>query len=71
MATSRAKHKLIVLSDFENLSRLHQNDNDDLFELVQYVKKNGKSKVTQKRANSRALGVKPFSTATEEAFWKI
>lgn len=68
VATSRAKDKLIVLSDFKNLSRLHQNDNDDLFELVQYVQKNGKSQVTQKRANSRALGVKPFSTATEEAF---
>lgn len=68
VATSRAKDKLIVLSDFANLSRLHQNDNDDLFELVQYVQKNGKSQVTQKRANSRALGVKPFSTATEEAF---
>lgn len=68
VATSRAKDKLIVLSDFTNLSRLHQNDNDDLFELVQYVQKNGKSQVTQKRANSRALGVKPFSTATEEAF---
>ena len=32
------------------------------------MKKNGQSKVTWKRANSRALGVKPFSTATEEAF---
>lgn len=68
VATSRAKDKLIVLSDYENLSRLHQNDNDDLFELVQYVKKNGRSQVTQKQANSRALGIKPFSTATEEAF---
>ena len=32
------------------------------------MKKNGESQVTQKKANSRALGVKPFSTATEEAF---
>ncbi|MBP3457735.1 MAG: DUF2726 domain-containing protein [Lachnospiraceae bacterium] len=68
VATSRAKDKLIVLSDYKNLLRLHQDDNDDLFELVQYVKENGRSQVTQKRANSRALGVKPFSTATEEAF---
>ena len=32
------------------------------------MRKNGESHVTQKQANSRALGVKPFSTATEEAF---
>lgn len=35
---------------------------------LRYVYKNGESHVTQKKANSRALGVKPFSTATEEAF---
>ncbi len=68
VATSRAKDKLIVLSDFANVSRLHKEGDDDLFELVEYVKKNGGSKVTQKAASSRALGVKPFSTQTEEAF---
>ena len=69
VATSRARDKLIVLSDYQNLQRLHQNnDNDDLYELVEYVRKNGVSQVTPKKANSRALGVKPFSTATEEAF---
>ena len=69
VATSRAREKLIVLADSENLSRLHQSgQEDDLYELVQYVRKNGESPVTQKRANSRALGVKPFSSATEEAF---
>ncbi len=71
VATSRAREKLIVLSDSKNLARLHQKDSeDDLFELVEYVRKNGQSQVTKKRANSRALGVKPFSTATEEAFLK-
>lgn len=69
VATSRAREKLIVLSDSQNLARLHQKDGeDDLYELVEYVKRNGQSQVTKKRANSRALGVKPFSTATEEAF---
>ena len=69
VATSRAREKLILLLDDDNLARLHQKDGeDDLFELVQYVKENGDSQVTQKRANSRALGVKPFSTKTEEAF---
>lgn len=69
VATSRAKEKLIILSDIKSIERLHQNgEEDDLFELIQYVKTNGQSTVSQKRANSRALGVKPFSTATEEAF---
>ncbi len=69
VATSRAREKLIVLSDSRNLARLHQKaGEDDLFELVEYVKRNGQSQVTEKQANSRALGVKPFSTATEEAF---
>lgn len=68
VATSRARDQLIVLSDLKNLERLHQGEDDDLYELVQYVRKNGESRVTQKQAQSRALGVKPFSTATEEAF---
>lgn len=69
VATSRAREKLVVLGSQRNLSRLHQKDDqDDLYELVQYVRSNGQSTVTPKKANSRALGVKPFSTATEEAF---
>ena len=69
VATSRARDKLIVLADAQNLARLHQWDGeDDLYELVCYVKQNGSAQVTQKKANSRALGIKPFSTATEEAF---
>ncbi len=72
VATSRARDRLVVLSDSRNLDRLHglsgKDGEDDLFELVEYVKKNGQSRVTRKQANSRALGVKPFSNATEEAF---
>lgn len=69
VATSRAREKLIVLSNSRNLERLHhQEEEDDLYDLVQYVKSNGQSSVTPKKANSRALGVKPFSAETEEAF---
>ncbi|MCI9072768.1 MAG: DUF2726 domain-containing protein [Lachnospiraceae bacterium] len=69
VATSRARDKLVVLGSQKNLRRLHQEEGqDDLYELVQYVCSNGKTAVTPKKANSRALGVKPFSTATEEAF---
>ncbi len=69
VATSRAKDKLIVLGSRKNINRLHQQESsDDLYELVEYVSSNGESVVTPKKANSRALGVKPFSTVTEEAF---
>ena len=69
VATSRARDKLIVLADWKSLNRLHkENEEDDLYELVQYVRQNGEAIVTPKKTTSRALGVKPFSTATEEAF---
>ena len=69
VATSRAKEKLVVLSSMENVQRLHRNnEEDDLDELIQYTRTNGESKITQKIAESRALGVKPFTTKTEEAF---
>lgn len=71
VATSRAKDKLIILSDMYNLERLHKVDeDDDLFELIQYVRENGESKITPKASTSRALGVKPYSTVTEDAFLK-
>ncbi len=71
VATSRAKDKLILLSDMKNLQRLHREDSeDDLYELVKYVRANGESRITPKVSNSRALGIKPYSTVTEEAFLK-
>lgn len=70
VATSRAKSKLIVLADSENVDRLHSlnKQEDDLYELLQYVRSEGKTVVTPKETNSRALGVKPFSSETETAF---
>ncbi|MGN0169010.1 MAG: AAA domain-containing protein [Acetatifactor sp.] len=69
VAVSRAKEKLIVLSNSKELERLHDNsDDDDLYELVQYVRNNGETKVTPKTNASRALGIKPYSTETEQAF---
>ena len=69
VATSRARKQLIVLGDRDNIERLHiEGAPDDMYELVNYVRQNGESVVTSKRTNSRALGVKPFSTETEEAF---
>lgn len=70
VATSRARSKLIVLADMKNVERLHSNspENDDLYELMRYVKEKGKTVVTPKGTTSRALGVKPYSTKTEKAF---
>lgn len=68
VATSRARNELIVLSSQEQLERLHEGDDDDIYELVSYVKTNGDSEVTSRAASSRALGIKPYSTETEEAF---
>ena len=69
VAVSRAKDKLIILSSEKELNRLHENSaDDDLYELVQYVKNNGETTVTPKTSISRALGIKPYSTETEQAF---
>ena len=69
VATSRAKEKLILLASTKELERLHGNNtDDDLYELVNYIRTNGQSVVTKKQVSSRALGVQPFSTATENAF---
>lgn len=69
VATSRAKEQLVVLSSSRNLNRLHENNSDDdLYDLTEYVKANGEYKVAEKSAASRALGVKPYTTETEEAF---
>lgn len=69
VATSRARDELIVLGSAKNLERLHgRSEQDDLYELVRYIKSNGTSQVTQRTALSRALGIKPYSTETEAAF---
>lgn len=69
VATSRAVEKLVLFSSTENLERLHrEGEKDDMYELVQYVRRNGACEVTPDEVTSRALGVKPYSTQTEEAF---
>ncbi len=68
VATSRAKEQLVILSNRDVLERLHGEGQDDLYELVQYVRTNGTSEVTPRGSASRALGIKPYSSETEEAF---
>ncbi|MDU9375883.1 ATP-dependent RecD-like DNA helicase [Methanocorpusculaceae archaeon Sp1] len=69
VAVSRAKEKFILLGDETKISSLHQDqESDNIYELVQYVKTEGTSEVSAKAVNSRALGIKPYSSQTEEAF---
>ena len=67
MATSRAIEKLVLVTSTKNLERLHQDsERDDMYELAQYVRKKGTYEVTPDEVNSRALGIKPYSTQTED-----
>ena len=56
VAVSRAKDKFIIFSNSEELKRLHKNDDsDDLYELAEYVKKNGEYKITPRVSSSREV----------------
>lgn len=68
VATSRAKKQLVLLCSSMNIDRLSNGEKDDISELVHYVKSEGVSEITPKPNNSRALGLKPYSSETEEAF---
>lgn len=69
VATSRARDQLILLSNNRELERLHTGQgDDDLYDLYRYVRTSGVSEVVPKPAASRALGIKPYSTRTEDAF---
>ncbi|MCD8361773.1 MAG: AAA domain-containing protein [Lachnospiraceae bacterium] len=70
VATSRARERLVVLSSRDNLERLHGDgrEQDDLYELAQYVQTKGHYEVSADSIQSRALGIKPYSTKTEADF---
>ena len=68
VATSRARDQLVVVSNDGALDRLRTPGEDDLYELVDYVRSNGETHITSVGAASRALGIKPYSSKTEEAF---
>ena len=69
VSTSRARHQLIVISSNHVLRRLHKgNETDDLYDLVRYVQTSGTCQIACYPASSRALGIRPYSTETEEAF---
>ena len=69
VAVSRAKDTLVMLTSKTQLERLHKKDEqDDLYELFNYVQTNGECKVSSRENSSRALGIKPYSSETESVF---
>ncbi len=79
VATSRARQKLVVIGSETDINRLHSQSPrkqqpqsekrvDDIFELKDYIKTKGRCEVTPLSTSSRALGIKPYSTETEETF---
>ena len=70
VATSRAKQKLVVIGSEQEIERLHSHSEsvDDIFELKEYIKTQGCCEVTPLITSSRALGIKPYSSQTEETF---
>lgn len=71
VATSRARNQLVMVGSSKEIERLNAgNGDDDLYELVNYVKNNGITEITPRENSSRALGIKPYSTATESAFFQ-
>ncbi len=69
VAVSRAKEKLVLISSRKELKRLHKNgEQDDLYELINYVQSNGEYSVSPRETESRALGIKPYSSETENVF---
>ncbi len=69
VATSRAKEQLILVASSREVERLHREGDDDMYELMKYVGTKGTAQITARAGVSRALGIKPYSSATEEAFF--
>lgn len=68
VAVSRAKKKLVMIGSMKDIERQRDPAGDDLYELASYVRNQGNYQVTSCASASRALGIKPYSTETEEAF---
>lgn len=69
VASSRARESLVVVSSMDEIERLHDDSSDDhLYDFVKHVSTNGEWQVAPARLSSRALGLKPYSTETENAF---
>lgn len=69
VATSRAKKKFVMFGNSKEIERLNKKENDnDFYELYSYIKSNGESHITTNTSESRALGIKPYSSEIEQDF---
>lgn len=71
VATTRAKEKLILLSDQSVVEKLSGEENNDFLELVHYMAKNGNEEVLYKENelfNSKVKNYKYFNTQSEDIF---
>jgi len=69
VAVTRAKKNLIVVSDVEALNLLSTDKKDDLYNLVQYVSKNGNTEIPPNESYSIQIG-NSNGSKNEDAFFK-
>ena len=69
VAVTRAKENLIVVTDMEALNMLSTDKNDDLYNLVNYINKNGETKVLPNESYSIQIG-KSNKSKYEDMFFE-
>jgi len=69
VAVTRAKDKLILVGDYDEIKKKSKGKDDNLFSLTEYVKTNGKSVVAPVRS-SESFGLKSYDTKAENDFFK-
>lgn len=69
VATSRAKHMLVVLGDEKEIYRLHMDgEADDLYELFQFVKSGGVTKVSAMEGKDADVRIRAYNLEDEDIF---
>jgi hypothetical protein len=69
VAVTRAKDKLIMVGDYDEIKKKSKGKDDNLFSLAGYVKTNGTSVVVPVRS-SESFGLKSYDTKAESDFFK-
>ena len=69
VAVTRAKEKLIMVSDYEKIKNKSSSNDDDLYSLAQYIKTKGDYKVAPSKT-TEMLGLKMYDTQKEADFFK-
>lgn len=67
VGVTRAQEKLVVVTDKKSIDRLSRKD-DDLYALIEYVQRNGTTKVSQSVANKFTIGFSQNSIFEDEFY---